>query len=128
MRIAVPAPRWMDSDGVKCKDLATSFFYPNRPSADVSRAKALCNGLDGNPPCAYRNVCLRHAIDNHEAYGVWGGSSERDRRRIQRARNKYNNKWIYTLEDVMFPNVVVITRRVVAARGRSVETGGGIVP
>ena len=126
VRIAVSAPKWMDSAGVKCKHM-TDFFYPNKPSADVSKAKALCNGLDGGPPCAFRNICLRHAIDNHEAYGVWGGSSERDRRRIQRARNKYSNRWIYTLEDVKFPNVVIITKRVVGTSGRLVKTGRGII-
>ena len=49
-----------------------------------------------------------HAIDNHEPYGVWGGTSERDRRKIQRARNKFKNPHIYTLEDVRFPNTVLV--------------------
>ncbi len=105
-------PMWMDDPRVKCKGL-TGHMYPNQPSSEVTKAKALCNGLDGNAPCALREVCLRHAIDNHESYGVWGGTSERDRRKIQRARNLHKNRRIYSLEDVMFPQVSVVQRRTV---------------
>jgi hypothetical protein len=110
-------PEWMDDQRVKCKGL-TSFFYPNQPSSEVTQAKGVCNGLDGHPPCPLRHTCLRHAIDNHEAYGVWGGTSERERRKIWRARNRYANLRIYSLEDVRFPTVtfvkiqsVVVVRR-----------------
>lgn len=102
-------PNWMDDPRVKCKGI-TGYMYPNQPSSEVAKAKALCNGLDGNRPCALRDTCLRHAIDNHESYGVWGGTSERDRRKIQRARNLHKSRRIYTLEDVRFPNVYYITR------------------
>lgn len=105
-------PAWMDDQRVKCKGL-NEYMYPNQPSSEVTKAKALCNGLDGNAPCALREVCLRHAIDNHESYGVWGGTSERDRRKIQRARNLHKNRNIYSLEDVRFPQVIVIERRVI---------------
>ncbi len=92
-------------------------MYPNRPSSEVSLAKAVCNGLDGSPPCVMRMTCLAHAIDHNEAFGVWGGMSERDRRKIKRARKKAresgNPHWksIYTLEDVRFPGVVVVVLR-----------------
>lgn len=101
---------WMDNPLVKCKGL-TDFFYPNKPSSEVAQAKGVCNGLDGNPPCPMRDTCLRHAINHHEAYGVWGGTSERDRRKIQRARNRYKNTRIYNLEDVRFPTVLIVQRR-----------------
>lgn len=100
----------MDDQRVKCKGL-TEFLYPNKPSSEVTQAKALCNGLDGHPPCFFRKTCLRHAIDHHESYGVWGGTSERDRRKIQRARNKYKAKHIYSLEDVRFPHVIIVPQQ-----------------
>lgn len=104
------APAWMDDPGVKCKGL-TTFFYPNRPSSEVAQAKGVCNGLDGQLPCPFRDECLRYAIDNHEGYGVWGGTSERDRRKIQRARNRYKSFRIYNLEDVRFPEAVTVEMR-----------------
>jgi hypothetical protein len=109
------APPWMSDIRVKCKGL-TKFFYPNQPSSEVATAKAVCNGLDGNPPCYWRGVCLRYAIDSHESYGVWGGTSERDRRKIQRARNKYKNPNIYSLEDVKYHGVVIVQRRVTVTK------------
>ena len=115
IQIAPSEFAWMDNQNVKCKGL-TDFFYPNKPSSEVAQAKAVCNGLDGNPACPMRDQCLAYAIDHHEAYGVWGGTSERDRRKIQRARNRYKNARIYNLEDVRFPTIVIVRRRVLLKR------------
>ena len=115
----VHLPPWMSDRRVKCKGI-TSYMYPNQPSSEVAKAKALCNGYtyideDGTehvePACPMRRQCLEHAIDHHEPDGVWGGTSERDRRKIQRARNKYKNPHIYSLEDVRFPHVVLVKIR-----------------
>lgn len=111
---------WMDDRGIKCKGL-TEFLYPNNPSSAVAKAKALCNGMDGLPACPFRQRCLRYAIDNHESFGVWGGTSERDRRKIQRARNRYHNERIYSLEDVRFPTVSFIKRRPIKIRVRTLR-------
>jgi WhiB family redox-sensing transcriptional regulator len=34
--------------------------------------------------------CLEYALEHHVDHGVWGGKSERERRRIQRARRRGN--------------------------------------
>ena len=100
-------PTWFDDQGVKCKGI-NAIMYPSHLASEVSKAKSVCNGLDGQPACRYRETCLRHAIDHHESAGVWGGTSERDRRKIWRARRKYGNRHIYSLEDVKFPMATVV--------------------
>jgi len=112
-------PPWMADRRVKCKGI-TEKMYPNQPSSEVANAKALCNGYtykDENgkeyvePACPMRMTCLKHAIDQREPYGVWGGTSERDRRKIQRARNQHKNPHIYSLEDVRFPHIVLVRKK-----------------
>lgn len=111
------SPAWM-FEAKPCDGL-THLWYPNAPSSDVAKAKAVCNGHNGSPGCPYREDCLRFAIDNKEDYGVWGGTSERDRRKIQRARKKYKNRTIYSLEDARFPHVRYVTaQRVVLVKRR----------
>jgi WhiB family redox-sensing transcriptional regulator len=34
-----------------------------------------------------KDQCLNYALDNRIDHGVWGGTSERERRRILKARN-----------------------------------------
>jgi WhiB family redox-sensing transcriptional regulator len=44
----------------------------------VGVAKALC------AECPLREQCLKWAIDNGEVFGVWGGYTPRERRRLRR--------------------------------------------
>ena len=62
-----------------CLGVHPDLFFPDR-GASARQAKAVCKG------CAVREQCLEYALDNGENYGVWGGTTERDRRRIRRAR------------------------------------------
>lgn len=111
-------PKWMDAPDVKCKGI-TEFFYPDKSNAEVMRAKNVCNGNDGLPPCAQRENCLHYAINCSELYGVWGGTSERDRRKIRKARRLFGPH-IYTFEDVRFPGVQKIRRkRIIYVRRRT---------
>jgi WhiB family redox-sensing transcriptional regulator len=54
-------------------------FFPERGSS-TREAKEVCRG------CVVRVECLEFAIANSEKFGIWGGMSERERRRVRRAR------------------------------------------
>jgi WhiB family redox-sensing transcriptional regulator len=51
-------------------------FFPVH-GQDVRPAKAVCS------ICAVRLECLTHCFAMGEHYGIWGGLSERERRRIR---------------------------------------------
>jgi len=54
-------------------------FFPER-GASTREAKEVCRG------CEVRIDCLEYALQNGEKFGIWGGMSERERRRIRRQR------------------------------------------
>lgn len=54
-------------------------FFPGR-GASHAEAKAVCNA------CPVRLDCLEHALRNGETFGIWGATSDRERRRIRRQR------------------------------------------
>jgi hypothetical protein len=61
-----------------CSQTDPEAFYPEK-GGSTKEAKRICLG------CPVREQCLQYALDHDERYGVWGGMSERDRRRLQRA-------------------------------------------
>ena len=62
-----------------CLGVDPDLFFPER-GASTKEAKAVCKG------CVVREVCLEFALQNGEKFGIWGGLSERERRRIRRQR------------------------------------------
>jgi WhiB family redox-sensing transcriptional regulator len=58
-----------------CRGLDPNLFLPERGDRN-HEAVAVCHG------CEVREACLEYAIE-HRAAGVWGGTSERERRRIR---------------------------------------------
>jgi len=58
-------------------------FYPVSSDTAVSKAKEICH-----TQCTVREECLEYALANHEVFGVWGGTSERERRRIASGRRR----------------------------------------
>lgn len=64
-----------------CRGLEPSIFFPE-DDADAEDAKAVCAG------CGVRVACLEHALTIREKQGVWGGATERERRRIIRQRRR----------------------------------------
>ena len=66
-----------------CRGLDVEAFYPvTEDEADAAEAKAVCD------ICPVRQACLEHALANREREGIWGGTTERERRRIVRQRRK----------------------------------------
>lgn len=64
-----------------CRGLESAIFYPDPTvEADVNRALVVCSG------CDVRQICLENALINREMTGIWGGATERERRRILRQR------------------------------------------
>jgi len=64
-----------------CRGSDPDLFYPiNEDEAD--EAIAICNA------CPVREPCLEYALAARERYGVWGGTTEKDRRRIWRKRRR----------------------------------------
>ncbi|MGH9183620.1 MAG: WhiB family transcriptional regulator [Acidimicrobiales bacterium] len=62
-----------------CLGVEPDLFFPER-GASTKEAKAVCRA------CVVCEQCLEHAVVNGEKFGIWGGMSERERRRLRRAR------------------------------------------
>ena len=62
-----------------CLGVDPDLFFPER-GASTREAKDVCRG------CVVRGDCLEYALANGEKFGIWGGMSERERRRIRRQR------------------------------------------
>jgi len=69
--------RWQER--ANCLGVDPDLFFPER-GASTREAKAVCKG------CEVRDDCLEYALANGEKFGIWGGLSERERRRVRRQR------------------------------------------
>jgi len=70
----IPDPEpWMDS--AVCAQTDPEAFYPEK-GYSTAEAKKTCLS------CDVRTECLEYAIANKERFGVWGGKSERERRKM----------------------------------------------
>ena len=60
-----------------CLGVDPDLFFPER-GASTTTAKEVCRG------CVVRQDCLDYAMRHVERFGIWGGLSERERRRLRR--------------------------------------------
>lgn len=65
----------------RCADVDPNVFFPN-DGAGVIVAQKLCR------ECPVIDACREYALANNITHGVWGGTSERQRRRILRDRRR----------------------------------------
>lgn len=63
----------------KCRDVAPAVFFPS-DGVGVQVAQKIC------AECPVTEPCLEYALANRIDHGIWGGCSERERRRILRRR------------------------------------------
>jgi WhiB family transcriptional regulator, redox-sensing transcriptional regulator len=64
-------------DRALCAQTDPEAFFPER-GGSVREAKRVCRS------CEVRAECLEYALENDERFGVYGGLSERERRRLKR--------------------------------------------
>jgi WhiB family transcriptional regulator, redox-sensing transcriptional regulator len=64
-----------------CRGLDSAIFYPDDDD-EAEVAKQVCE------QCGVRATCLEFALSHRERAGVWGGATERERRRIIRQRRR----------------------------------------
>jgi WhiB family redox-sensing transcriptional regulator len=69
--------RWQEE--ANCLGVDPDLFFPER-GASTREAKAVCRS------CEVRVDCLEYALAHGEKFGIWGGLSERERRRVRRQR------------------------------------------
>ena len=62
-----------------CRDLDTNIFFPDAED-DAGPALSVC------AVCPVRGECLDFALSTRQHDGVWGGTTEAERKRIRRRR------------------------------------------
>ncbi len=67
--------QWQDR--ALCAQTDPEAFFPEK-GGSTREAKRICLG------CEVRGECLEYALANDERFGIWGGLSERERRRLKR--------------------------------------------
>lgn len=60
-----------------CAQTDPEAFFPEK-GGSTREAKKICQS------CEVRAQCLEYALENDERYGIWGGLSERERRKLRR--------------------------------------------
>ena len=67
---------WMDD--ALCRQVGFDLFFPDKGD-NAAAALAVCRG------CPVTTDCLNYALSSGMVHGVWGGTTEAQRRRMRRA-------------------------------------------
>jgi WhiB family transcriptional regulator, redox-sensing transcriptional regulator len=76
MTLAKLTPDWFD-DGL-CAQTDPEVFFPEK-GGSTKDAKKVCLA------CPIQPECREYALTHEERFGVWGGLSEKERRRLRQA-------------------------------------------
>jgi WhiB family redox-sensing transcriptional regulator len=60
-----------------CAQTDPEAFFPEK-GGSTRDAKKICSS------CEVRSQCLQYALENDERFGIWGGLSERERRKLRK--------------------------------------------
>lgn len=71
------APIWLRF--AACRDVDTNVFFPG-VGQNAGEAKAICR------QCPCRRACLDYSLEIGDKFGVFGGLSETERRKLRRRR------------------------------------------
>jgi WhiB family redox-sensing transcriptional regulator len=74
----------------RCKDADPELFFAVGTAGpallQIQEAKAVCGR------CPVRERCLQWALEERQEYGVWGGTSEDERRALRRRMSRQGAK------------------------------------
>ena len=74
--LAGEAQEWQER--ALCAQTDPEAFFPEK-GGSTREAKKVCTD------CEVKTECLEYALANDERFGIWGGLSERERRRLRKA-------------------------------------------
>ncbi|GLI26075.1 hypothetical protein ARHIZOSPH14_03170 [Agromyces rhizosphaerae] len=84
VKLGVPGVRAQTDDNplswqtdALCAQTDPEAFFPEK-GGSTRDAKKICT------TCEVRSQCLEYALENDERFGIWGGLSERERRKLRR--------------------------------------------
>ena len=88
VRLGVPGVRQVDTSAIDenslswqtdslCAQTDPEAFFPEK-GGSTRDAKKICTS------CEVRNQCLEYALATDERFGIWGGLSERERRKLRK--------------------------------------------
>ena len=79
---AAPRDWWQ---AAACRTADPDIFFPvsahGPGQEDIAQAKAVC------ARCPVRKQCLQFALATHQVHGVWGGTTEEERRLLMHAQS-----------------------------------------
>lgn len=76
-RLDLARPRWHRR--AACRGVDPDLFFPERGDfPTLAAARNVCAG------CPVADLCMSYARDRPERFGVWGGTTEQDRKELRR--------------------------------------------
>lgn len=75
LNIGLIPPEWVKQ--ALCAEVDPIIFFPERGDK-TEDAKKICK------VCDVRSKCLAYSLTNNERFGIWGGHTEHDRRKLRK--------------------------------------------